>query len=346
MAQKRIFISDVHLGAGKFASSHYKNDWDWLSVDETQNFVSFLNHLETQQKDQIKEIVLLGDIFDNWICPHDIRPPSIDEIINAEKNTAVKDALLSLSSAIKVLYLPGNHDMHATKNVIKNNFPDIIYCPQQYTSGRIHAEHGHRYALFNSPPFYSDHYHGLPLGYFIARMEATRKAATGDGNRNYKTYVDDALEVFGKSTLSQCVFEAVQEESNLADNVQFVMNENFLPLPASDVKERYRNIYEDWPNRVVSKPRAVFAELDMLGPIADRLCKMNGYKVCIFGHSHHAEVDRNTWFVEDRIYANSGYWCGSDCTFIEVEKENEKYTVHLNQWKNQQIESITSTSVE
>jgi hypothetical protein len=107
-----------------------------------------------------------------------------------------------------------------------------------------------------------------------------------------------------------------------------------------------KDIYNDWPSTIVSKPRAVFAELDMLGPIADKLCKDGLYQVCIFGHSHKSDIDRDTWFVNDRIYANSGYWCGSKCTFVEAEKVDNGYKVCIVKWVgHNEIERGQSESI-
>lgn len=70
----------------------------------------------------------------------------------------------------------------------------------------------------------------------------------------------------------------------------------------------------------------------MLGPIADKLCKDGNYQVCILGHSHKSEIDKDTWFVNERIYANAGYWCGAKCTFVETEKTATGYDVSIVKW--------------
>jgi UDP-2,3-diacylglucosamine pyrophosphatase LpxH len=84
MAKKRLFISDVHLGAGRYSdesksSETHKYEWDWLSENETKNFESFIRFLRTVYSENIREIILLGDIFDNWVFPHDLVPPTMDE---------------------------------------------------------------------------------------------------------------------------------------------------------------------------------------------------------------------------------------------------------------------------
>ncbi|MDJ0762163.1 MAG: metallophosphoesterase [Myxococcota bacterium] len=348
MAKKRIFISDVHLGAGRPADtpSKYKYDWDWLDSKETQNFCNFLNFLGSDYLNEIKEIILGGDIFDTWIYPHDMQPPTIDDILRADKNKAVIAALNALSAKVPVFYIPGNHDMTARREIIKRTFPQMTYVPERFIAGRLIAEHGHRYALFNAPPYFSKHIMGLPLGYFISRVEATRKAMTNDGSRNYRSYLDDMLEILGPATLPQCVFEAVLEEANLSEETVFHINGVPDHVPASIVKETYKDIYSDWPTRVVSRPRAVLAEMNRLEPIADRICKNGEFKVCVFGHSHKWDIDKDTLFCDDRIYVNAGYWCGSNCTFAEIEKRGGgKYIARLRKWQKGKLHKIASESV-
>lgn len=340
MREKRIFISDVHLGAGRFSEesrdkNKYPYDWDWLSIEETKNFMNFLKFLQSGYDHEIKEVILLGDIFDNWIFPYDLIPPTMDELIKAEKNIEVVSELNNLAKKIRVFYIPGNHDLHANREVINDFFPDFIYCPKRFSSGRLIAEHGHFYAMFNAPARYSSNIMGLPLGYFISRIEATRKALTDREARTYKTYVDDFIEVGGKQTLPQSVLEAVIEEADLDEDIEYKVKRKGgtdQSISAQLVKSVYKDIYNDWPRNIVSKHRAVFAELDMLGPIADKLCKDGNYQVCIFGHSHKSEIDKDSWFLDDRIYANAGYWCGSQCTFVETEKTATGYDVCIVKW--------------
>lgn len=340
MSGRKIFISDVHIGAGRFGvkKAAYPHEWDWLSDKETQNFVKFLEFLRDRYPHEIHEIVLIGDIFDNWVFPHDQVPPTMEELIAQPKNVQVVDALNALADKHRVFYVPGNHDSHATREFMSRHFKKITYCPEKFVDGRLVAEHGHRYALFNAPPFFSENFYGLPIGYFISRIEATRKGKTNQGGRSYRSYLDDFLEMMGPATLPQSVLEAVLEETGLGDDAEFKVKTksgDVVAISAAEVKERYRSVYEDWPDQVVSKPRAVFAELDRLGPIADMLCKHGKHKVCIFGHSHKGEVDKDAWFVDDRIYANTGFWCGARCTFVETGKVDgdKAYQVRLMRWR-------------
>jgi UDP-2,3-diacylglucosamine pyrophosphatase LpxH len=337
---KLLFISDVHLGAGRFSDESrnidkYPYDWDRLSLDETYNFIDFIRFLHSGYDCEIEAVVLLGDIFDNWVFPHNMVPPTMEDLLTADKNRGVVEELNTLSKKTTVYYVPGNHDMHATPDIIEAFFPSFIYCPNRFSSNRLIAEHGHLYAMFNAPARYSKNILGLPLGYFISRIEATRKGMSDKDGRTYHTYVDDFIEMFGEQTLPQSVFEAVIEEAGLDEDICFKIkrtNGEIHSKAATDVKEFYKNIYNDWPSSRVSRHRAVFAELDMLGPIADKLCKDGYHQVCIFGHSHKSEIDKDTWFVNDRIYANTGFWCGEECAFVEAEATSSGYDVGIVEW--------------
>jgi len=106
-----------------------------------------------------------------------------------------------------------------------------------------------------------------------------------------------------------------------------------------DVKERYRNLYDDWKDSVGlwKSIQMIMCELNRLGPVADQLCR-NGVDIVIFGHSHDTKMDKDTFLVKDRIYANCGYWCGfgededkdDNAHFVETDGK----TVKLNYLKN------------
>lgn len=341
MGNKRIFISDVHMGAGRAKDEGY-HDYDWLGKEEADNLASFLDHINSSG--DVSEVILLGDIMDDWVCPVDKVPPTYEDIINADKNKKLIIILKTLSSnaAIKVIYLPGNHDMHVTKEFIENNFPGMIFGgsakhDSKYTDGRLHAEHGSAYAMFNAPDFMNNYRNRLPLGYFISRVLATKAARTGSKDKHYWTYLDDALEALGTQSLSSSVFEAVLEEADLPNDVEIHMppiEGQSVHVKASDVKDMYADLYDQW-NKYKGPAAAfhgVIAEFH-LGKVADRLSKRGNARIVIFGHSHNGALDKDSLFVKDRIYANCGSWCDKDkATYVEYTKGMKKRTLRLMSW--------------
>jgi UDP-2,3-diacylglucosamine pyrophosphatase LpxH len=344
LEKKRIYVSDIHMGAGKsFVLSH---KYDWLGKQEADYFASFLAYLSNQN--DVGEIVILGDLMDNWVCPVDDFPPTFDDILGAQHNKGIVANLKQLSASKKVVYMPGNHDMQVTEQIMKQWFPDILYGgsalnKSRYRTSRLLAEHGSAYAMFNAPDPINNPGTRLPLGYFITRMDTTKYKNTGDSDRHYGSYIDNFLELLGPQKLPQSVFEAVLEEAGLNEDTDFIMGgnkQNPIMIKASTVRDKYMNLYEQWESYYGKGMafKAVMAEIGYLGDLADYLSKKGDTNIVVFGHSHDGDLDKDSWFVDDRIYANCGAWCDSDkpCSFVETQKDNKARThyVRLKHWKN------------
>jgi UDP-2,3-diacylglucosamine pyrophosphatase LpxH len=289
--------------------------------------------------------------MDNWVCPVDEVPPTFDEILGASHNKNIVVKLRSLSENKRVIYMPGNHDMHATSEMINKHFPKIVYGgsalnKSRYRTSRLLAEHGSAYAMFNAPDPINSPGNRLPLGYFISRVAATQAARTGHADRHYWTYADDLLELLGPQKLPQAVFEAILEEAGLHEDTEIIMGTtdgkpdgNRIVIKASAVKERYANLYEQWESHYGKGMafKSIMAEIGYLGDLADYLSKKGDTNIIIFGHSHYSELDKDSWFVKDRIYANCGAWCDDEtrCSFIETQKDNDAriHYVRLMEWK-------------
>lgn len=355
----RIYVSDIHMGAGR--SLGRKFVYDWLGKDEAKEFASFLSFVTAD--DKVEEVIFLGDTMDNWVCPVDEPPPTFDEILTAKHNQTIVKNIRTLSEKKRVVYMPGNHDMQATPDAIAGYFPKVVFGGSaankcRYRTSRLLAEHGSAYALFNAPDPINNSRTRLPLGYFISRVAATKAARTGDAKRHYWTYVDDLLEVLGPQSLAQSVFEAVLEEAGLPDDAEIVMAKEEGPkgetiaVKASEVKQRYVNLYDQWQANYGKGMafKAVMAEIGYLGDLADYLSKKGDTRIIIFGHSHDSELDKDSWFVKDRIYANCGAWCDEEKprSYVVTEKDLKKrlYHVRLMEWKAGKGVKVKEESVE
>ena len=49
------------------------------------------------------------------------------------------------------------------------------------------------------------------------------------------------------------------------------------------------------------------------------MSEKEGLKVVVFGHTHVGKIDKDSLCVADRIYVNSGSWCGKEayCAVVE-----------------------------
>jgi UDP-2,3-diacylglucosamine pyrophosphatase LpxH len=180
---KIVVISDLHLGNDLSYSENVKH------LPRLEQFLK-----EIRSSNTVSELVLGGDIFDEWYIPTRTNTygggAQADFIRKTVKaNQAIFDALNSIikDGKIKVTYVPGNHDMGITPENVDLAMPGVNqardskekygigrYSPAKYS--QIFIEHGHRYDFFSclTPNANDDTAPGalLPPGYFFARIAA------------------------------------------------------------------------------------------------------------------------------------------------------------------------------
>jgi UDP-2,3-diacylglucosamine pyrophosphatase LpxH len=337
---KRIFVSDVHMGAGRSFRDGYKGCvYDWLNKDEAVAFADFLGYVN--RNPEIEEIILLGDIMDDWVCPVDAQTPTLQEIIIADINREIVRGLKILSANKKTIYIPGNHDMSVTRNFIETNFPGMFYLNKYFQDG-IYAAHGSEYGLFCAPDPMNDPSEHLPIGYYISRVAATTAAKTGRES-NFRDYLRALIEEIGKSqTVVDAVFEAVADEAHLNDDTPILIGPSLVDVKA--VKERYADLFAQWEasGNMVNAREALIAEINGLSSVPFTLSTQKEYDIVIFGHTHEAFLGKLPLYnaaEETYVYANTGTWCDHDgkgrpFTFIETEKNEPegKHYVRLKTW--------------
>lgn len=154
-----VVISDIHLGDQRSIDKGY----GWF-VKNRNKLVSFLNLV--RQRPHVKELVIAGDMFDEWVAPMEYDPFNggtqsgfVDAIVTANKTVIDAFNAIIKEGNIKVTYVPGNHDMLVTSADIQRVFPGISEARDAqglgaYTSAALPElviEHGHRYDFFNAP---------------------------------------------------------------------------------------------------------------------------------------------------------------------------------------------------
>lgn len=181
-ARRIIVISDLHLGIADSFSETNKNK---------AALVSFLGQLN---RSEIDELVINGDLFDQWFIPVSYTGPTELKTFFkqvAENNAEIVAALVRLiKSGVTVTYVPGNHDLLLTDEILAELIPgikqvrDVTGLGTYRTGARseIVIEHGHRYNTFCAPDTLSNkEFTGaypsiLPPGYFFTRIAATSVA--------------------------------------------------------------------------------------------------------------------------------------------------------------------------
>lgn len=180
--EKIVVISDIHLGPD-------------LSYSETVKHLARLEQFlkEVRSSKTVKELVIAGDLLDEWYIPTRTNTYGGGTQADFVKRLALSNRVvidmingIIADGAVKVTYVPGNHDMLLDAEKIASVMPGInqardadrnligTYHPDGYS--QIAIEHGHRYDFFcNLDPYDNqDIAPGsvLPPGYFFARIAA------------------------------------------------------------------------------------------------------------------------------------------------------------------------------
>jgi len=210
---KRIFISDIHIGDGRSVSPGRNfHPYCWFYDDRPDMLVEFLKQYCIDDE-SVAEVVIVGDLFDEWVCPTQFDPTDRDHqeqqfknVANASQNQLVTAWLRELARQQRLIYLRGNHDMLANKPIMEEIFPGLKHQGRDdghdddghdvyRTDDGIWAEHGHWYGLFNAPlpPRSGMGRFGasvLPLGFFISRVAAQNGLKTGKSINGSGVFAD------------------------------------------------------------------------------------------------------------------------------------------------------------
>ncbi len=322
---KRIFLSDIHMGPRRDVLPT-KFSYDWLSQAEAERLGSFFEYIKDNEAVDT-EVVLVGDILDNWVCPHDEVPPSFQEIFDA--NPEVVSGIKGLlDKGMKVTFLEGNHDMYLSQadlDAVFGSNANLRYAVS-YNDRGIHAEHGHSFDPFNVKLQGGSAIQNLPLGYFISRAVATKQAKEGSSKEPlYEIIKKAGAALIDGDSVAVSVFDAIMEDAGMDSTAVFVMPGGDLITVA-----QVRAAYED---------TAVELSVADLRPKAKTLSlAKDDLKLVIFGHTHGKLIDpldlenpaEPLLSEYTKVYANCGTWIDKDKapTYIEVKVDTRDD--HLN----------------
>ncbi|HET6461909.1 MAG TPA: metallophosphoesterase [Syntrophales bacterium] len=352
---KRIFISDIHLGDAKCMGGLHPYGWFKKNIPVLAEFLD-----DQLNAPDVKEMVILGDLFDMWVLPVNYDPLiSFANISSNPANKLVIDKLKTLATTpdVKLAYVPGNHDMGMdtgailkTRKFMETTFPGIrFFCNSTipwgiYNVGTLAAEHGSRYCLFNSPDIWTAKDTFLPLGYFISRIAAYKVLQTGTEENYYDILVRFLRDFIKQPDFVEDMFEAIAEDAGLKpDDIVKLKGVPGFPnsMTVDAIGKRYSNLIQNWTNTPgnINVPAAAIGDLENLSPAAS-LAYFDHFgstiNIVIFGHTHIPVMDphdldpmANTtahgsgepW---NKIYVNCGSWIDGSkhgCTYVETEED-------------------------
>jgi UDP-2,3-diacylglucosamine pyrophosphatase LpxH len=336
-----VFLSDIHISAGwGLKAEEGKYAWEWFTKSHSDRFVAFLNWLTKRTTPdaipnfgKVDEVVLVGDVWDNWVFPVDIVPPTMMELLNTDNAQKAIKALDALSQNIPVIWMSGNHDFSLKADQLQSQsvLPKVSFGGRGvdnpfFSNGRLRAEHGNAYGLFCSPDPLRPNF--LPLGYFISRISATADRDSGNDTPNLTTILKELAHTLGKDEIAQGVLDAVCSKANLSLNSKIAMPNDFWggqDTTVGEVRTMYAKLAKEFETRngFAKTAIAIPAELGNLELAADMLFPRGGINAVIMGHTHTPVAHQFMLpFLGKVAYVNTGCWCPNNApaTWVEADK--------------------------
>ncbi|WP_375771088.1 metallophosphoesterase [Archangium gephyra] len=287
---KLVFFSDIHIG------TNAATNWYQRSLHEPYLLAAF-EYIQ-QQAASIQELVVVGDLVDQWTYEPSRTPPTFAEIAAANPRIfggvvdgqRIPGALGAALSALegRVTYVAGNHDMSVTAEDValirdeQGRSPHHVRTPlyePPAARGGIVCTHGHIYSLLNAPDFIQNPRNGIPFAHFITRMAAlwsvqqlakmppgsTAASLPGSGDPTGWPLAKDALHQLlqelklGRVSLSGSVMGALLELTGQKSDLTFSMLDG-TRLTAADVVKAYPSVLESF-EETASKSKDLYGAL-------------------------------------------------------------------------------------
>ena len=343
-----IALSDVHIGNGA------PTCWYQARVHEPQ--LSALFAWILANRNSIREIILLGDVFEFWTYPPGMRPPSMTDIIRA--NPGMLGPSGPLAAVVRtfpnqVRLVRGNHDGNLTRGDIADlsrslgGRIEFVESGIRVASGasgrRTLFTHGHHHCMFNAPDKRSK-WDTIPIGHFVTRAIsyqlsktlAPGKTAADTSNSGNPTGVDLRAVVKSwnqRDDLAAFLIEYICRITGLPRTLPIVMPDG-SKTTAKEAARVFAGLFTLWANRLgrpLDAMRAATADWgggDDLAWFAQRLAMETATDLAVMGHTHSAVAGVDVSPVD---YVNTGYECVSrpdaaqtPFTFAQVDLETAK----------------------
>ena len=347
-----VCISDIHMGDPRASAKGYA--WFGENAAALDSLLTMV-----RQSPRVRQLVILGDLFDGWVIPYRINPldpaagiSSVDDYFRAVAASPVNAGIIASLQAIaaggvtQLIYVPGNHDMLLTPELLQELIPGILRAGDapglgHYTpSPGIIMEHGHRYDFFNAPQPLAIPGHILPPGFFVSRLDAQGLMDKGKHPGSLKE-ANGSAEFLTAWTAAITYLEVSYSMTVAPDSANILTGgmDGFAgPLSFNGIRDQYAAAIETaWPetqvvnNVPVAMPAfmAIVNGSSDMGAAADYEYILPGVptpcSVVVFGHTHQAMIRQYPSTADPAgIYANTGTWVNRELTshpvrtFVEV----------------------------
>jgi UDP-2,3-diacylglucosamine pyrophosphatase LpxH len=336
-----LCISDIHMGDPRAASLGYS--WFSKNAPALDSLLTMIIRGNT-----VRQLVILGDLFDEWVVPYRINPfdpgTGISDsreyflaIAAAPVNAGIIGKLKTIASGgnTQLIYIPGNHDMLLTQSILQEIIPGIVWSGDADGLGsyspldEIVMEHGHRYDFFNCPQPLTNPGHRLPPGYFISRLDAEGLMEHAGGVPSEKEAKGDDLLFLTAWTAAYAYLVFHYDLTVAPDSANIALGgiDGYPgPLSFNGVMEMYAaNIEEVWPATLLANqmPVSMPVAMAILNGSSDlsftatfeymETQAPRHFNIVAFGHTHHAMLQGwPTGKNPTAIYANTGTWVNAE----------------------------------
>ena len=133
-----VVLSDMHLTEAEEGTRRRPL---WMAYKRRAHFIDadlmrLLDHVEAEVEGPI-ELVLNGDVFELSLARHNVAFQNTREFFRRLNEADLFE---------QVVYLPGNHDMSITEELVNDHFPGIVFGGRaanqsKYRTSRLVAEH-------------------------------------------------------------------------------------------------------------------------------------------------------------------------------------------------------------
>jgi UDP-2,3-diacylglucosamine pyrophosphatase LpxH len=326
-----VVISDVHIG------DNSPTCWYQQAVHEPY-VLALLDWVIAHVTDmdlRVDRLIILGDLFDFWTYPPDRRPPTIQQILDANPNLfGPNGKMRAVVEALEgnVLYLRGNHDINITQadldliptGAYKIKLTDDIF----YDSDQVVYTHGHLFTMFNAP---DARFPGeVPVGYFVTRaiayyvnglLAAGQTAADlHDQGSPYgfdlASLIPGLPGLFDNPSITNALLDYIAARAGLAPDIPIIMADGTASSIAA-AKAKYDSLWTEWAAEngggqfgATVAAKAAQADYDgtYLAWFVQRAAMERGALGAITGHTHKPRLGIQHSAIR---YVNCGFECPS-----------------------------------
>jgi predicted phosphodiesterase len=325
-----VVLSDIHL------SDNSPTCWYQKSIH--QEYLEAILDWIVSNRENVRELVLLGDVVDTWTSPFHIAPPTFAAIVEANPEILGPDGgfarvLDALEGA--VTYVRGNHDMEVSardvESVVSRAGHHLRFAGDLYSPGgdaRVLMRHGNEFTMFNAPDPTTT-WAPLPIGHFITRIIAqhwhetlqpghTVAELADQGYPNgfdWSAIIEGALESLELS-VADMLIDSIAGKEHAASGAPIVLADGSTTT-LLDVKAQYRDLFTHWVERsgggeegrlVALKAALADFNASYMGWFAQRQAFRDRAQLVVMGHTH-API---SGLAESLVnYVNSGFECPS-----------------------------------